>query len=90
MRWVSRFKGSFTLIKSPSSLGKGRDVVEGVFDREGLALGIHGDDRGLVQRIGDRREVALAVIAKRRGVAQRSVTVLEVQGQTTPPSLLWL
>ena len=46
-------------------------VVERVFDRDGLALGVHVDHRDLPERIGDGLEIAFGVIAKRRRMIER-------------------
>lgn len=52
-------------------IGKGGDVVQRVFDRERLALGIDRDGRDLAQRIGDGLEIALGVIAERGRAVER-------------------
>ncbi len=45
-------------------IGERGDVVQRIFDRERLALGIDREGRGLVQDVGDRREIALGIIAE--------------------------
>ena len=45
-------------------------VVQRIFDRDGLALGIHRDRRDFPECIGDGLEIAFGVIAECHGVVE--------------------
>lgn len=64
-------QGIFDLDQIAQFIGEGRLIIQRVFDRDRLALGIDREGRGLVQCIGDRREIALGIITERRRVSER-------------------
>ena len=63
-------QGIFDRDQIAQFIGERRDVVERIFDRKRLALGIDREGRDLVQGVGDRREIALGVIAEGRALVQ--------------------